>query len=230
MFGEARCLRRSINSRMARWGALSVWSLTGCIRISIAPSCPEELEVGQSGMVAANERNPGAIPTYRWEVFPPEAGVFLDPQMPVTMLESRQEGEVVIRLTASDGLFQVIADCQTTITTGSAVVVSLEVDPDPAVVGETTILLCSSVGGTEATTRTLEQIDGDPVTLTVLDEGAASFTPDEVGELTFRCVGESGDGRASEPSVVTVSVTSPSDDTSNENGGARPGRPGRGGF
>ena len=89
--------------------------LGGCDSISIEPSCPAELAVGESGTVAANEQNPGAIPTYLWQVFPPDAGTFTNPQELVTEFQALKEGEVVIRLTAGDGLYQVVSACTTRI-------------------------------------------------------------------------------------------------------------------
>jgi len=85
----------------------------GCTGISVAPSCPNELQVGESAPLLANELNPGAIAKYVWEVIPPEVGRVTDPTKPSTMFEATGEGEAVIRLTASDGLYQVISQCET---------------------------------------------------------------------------------------------------------------------
>lgn len=85
----------------------------GCTGISVAPSCPNELQVGESAPLLANELNPGAIAKYFWEVIPPEVGRVTDPTKPSTMLEATGEGKAVIRLTASDGLYQVISQCET---------------------------------------------------------------------------------------------------------------------
>lgn len=196
--------------------------LTGCTGISIAPSCPAELEVGQSGTVWANEEDPGAVPTYLWEAVPSDAGTFDDPAAPVTSFQASKEGEVTIRLTATDGLFQAVSQCQISVITGAIAVVSLEVEPDPVVVEGAGILSCSSVGDADAVAFTLEQLDGSPVTLTQLAEGVASFTPAETGELTFRCVGTTEDGRASEPSDLTVSVAEPPDGENGDDGGRTP--------
>lgn len=222
---------RKAAQRSVEWAALMLSMLAGCTGISVAPACPEELEVGQSVAVRANEENPGAIPTYTWEVFPSQAGTFADPSAPVTSFEAAKEGELTIRLTASDGLYQVVVECQISVIMTTSVVVSLTADPDPAVVGAATILSCSSAGETEAVTRTIEQLDGATVSLTVGEEGVATFTPDEVGELTFQCIGAGEDGRRSAPMVLTVSVIPPPDDTDNENddidGDRRPPRTGR---
>jgi hypothetical protein len=84
----------------------------GCTGISVAPSCPNELQVNESAPVLANENNPGAIAKYFWEVIPPQVGRVTDPTKPSTMFKATSEGEAVIRLTASDGLYQVISQCQ----------------------------------------------------------------------------------------------------------------------
>ncbi len=85
----------------------------GCTGISIAPSCPNELQVGESAPLLASEINPGEIAEYFWEVIPPQIGRVTDPTKPSTMFEATGEGDAVIRLTASDGLYQVISQCQT---------------------------------------------------------------------------------------------------------------------
>src|SRR3990172_7320399 len=92
---------------------VGVLGLVGCTGISVAPSCPNELRVNESAPVLANEINPGAIAKYFWEVIPAQVGRVTDPTKPSTMFEATGEGEAVIRLTASDGLYQVISQCQT---------------------------------------------------------------------------------------------------------------------
>lgn len=229
----------TLTSRLAGLWMPILCILSGCTSISIEPSCPDELEVGQSATVMANEQNPGEIPTYAWEAFPADAGTFDDSSAPNTSFLAQKEGEVILKLTASDGLYQMIAKCRTTVVPSVDVAVSLQVDPDPAVLGESAILFCSSVGETEAVTLTLEQVDGPTVPLSPLAEGVATFTPEEVGELAFSCVGATEEDRQSEPSVVTVSViASPNGngndnvndngaDNENDNNGRRPPRPGR---
>ncbi|MCH8243760.1 MAG: VCBS repeat-containing protein, partial [Planctomycetes bacterium] len=100
----------------------------GCTSISIQPSCPNELAVGESGRVAANELNPGEIAIYLWQVFPSDAGTFADPGQPTTTFQAAKTGEVLIRLTASDGLYQVISSCVTSIVEPTGVAVSLTAD------------------------------------------------------------------------------------------------------
>jgi len=92
---------------------LALSAAGGCTGISIAPSCPNELQVGESAPVLANEINPGAIAKYLWEVIPSQVGRVVDPTKPSAMFEATSEGEAVVRLTASDGLYQVISQCHT---------------------------------------------------------------------------------------------------------------------
>lgn len=204
------------------------WALlmSGCARISVAPSCPSELEIGESATLQANEQNPGAIPTYKWEVLPSEAGEFDPSDAPVTSFLAKEFGQATIRLTAADGLYQVTAICDITIVEAGDVAVSLSVDPEPPIVGEQATVVCRSVGETVAETRTMEQADGAPVELTFASEGVATFTPGEPGDLTFTCIGLSAGSRESEASTLTVTVVSPSDND-DDNGGREPIRPGR---
>ena len=204
-------------SRSALWWTLAACSLGGCTRISVEPSCPNELAVGESGAVQANETNPGAIPTYLWETFPSSAGEFAVPDAPVTTFQAKEPGNVTIRLTAADGLYQVVSECHTTVTEAEGVAVSLSVEPDSPVVGESAMLVCRSTGETVAEVRTIEQTDGTVVELNLVSEGVSTFTPDEPGEFTFTCVGDSRGGQESEPSTLIVTVVSPSDDTDNTN-------------
>jgi len=215
-------LTQAITSRFVRLWSLILCGLGGCTSVSIDPECPSELAVGESGSVWANEKNPGEIPTYQWEAIPPDTGTFADPAAPDTSFNAEKEGEVVLRLTASDGLYLAVGECHTVVVASVDVAVSLQVDSDPVVAGETAILFCSSVGEAEAVTRTLEQVDGSPVTLSPLSEGVATFVPTEVGDLTFSCTGSSETGRQSQPSLATVSVVAADDDD------GRTPRPGRG--
>lgn len=85
--------------------------VAGCTGISIAPSCPNELQVNESKPLLANEVHPGEIARYFWEVSSPQVAQVLDPTAPTTMLRGINEGEATIQLTASDGLYQVISFC-----------------------------------------------------------------------------------------------------------------------
>ena len=208
----------------------SCWLLAalGCTRISVAPSCPEELKLGESASLRANEENPGAIPTYKWEVSPSEAGEFDPLDAPVTTFLAKETGEATVRLTAADGLYQVIAECRITVLEVGDVAVSVSVSPDPPVAGEEATIACRSIGETVAETRTMEQTGGALVELDFVSEGVATFTPAQPGELSFTCVGRSAGGRESEPDTLTVLVLSEPDDdgadndNDNDNGGGRP--------
>ncbi len=91
---------------------LVMTALGGCTSISVAPSCPNELRVNESAPLHANEVNPGAIAKYDWEVIPPEIGQVADATKASTTFKATAEGEAVVRLTASDGLYQVISQCR----------------------------------------------------------------------------------------------------------------------
>ncbi len=192
-------------------------SFLACTVINVDPSCPVELEAGESGEVHANELGPGPVPTYHWEVIPPSLGRFTDATLPDTTFEALMPGEAVIRLTASDSLFQEIADCRTTIVLPSGLAVTLRAEPQRPFVGEITNLTCESIGQTTATQLTLEQVGGIEVTLTSTGEGTARFTPSQVGELRFRCEGRTSRGRDTAEALVTVTVTAPPPDNTNNN-------------
>lgn len=203
--------------------AVTALLIGGCTGISVNPTCPEELAIGESGPVVANERNPGAIAEYLWEVSPALAGTFEDPELPVTTFEASAAGSVIIRLTASDGLFVAVAECRTQVRP-PAPQVSLTGEPAEATVGEEVMLICSSVGQPQAVSYGIEQEDGDSVDLTPVSEGTASFQASSVGSVTFRCIGVGEDGQASEPATVTVSVSEAPDGTDDD--GDRPTRRG----
>ena len=192
-------------------------TLAGCSAISIAPVCPEELQVGESGTVRANKQDAGGIPTYLWEVFPPDAGVFADKNAPETTFEAQREVDVVIRLTASDGLYQVISQCSTRIRGTGEATVSMEASPGSGIVGETVTLTCSGLGEDEPNALVITQTEGDDVELTEVSDGVVTFTPTGVGDLTFSCVSEDADGNQSAPAEVTVTVTQSSEGNENDN-------------
>ena len=208
--------------RPVRCLAFVAIGLQGCTSISIAPTCPNEVTVGESGTVWAEELEPGAVPTYRWEAVPSDAVTFEDSASPITKFEALKAGEVIIWLTASDGLYQVTSQCRTSILELIDVAVSLTVEPIPTIVGESATLTCTSVGETEAVTLTLDEVGGATVTLASVAEGIATFTPAETGELTFQCIGRTEGGVPSEPDGVTIAVEEPDDG----NGGRPPPRGG----
>jgi hypothetical protein len=188
-------------------------------------------------MLQANEQNPGAIPTYKWEVVPAEAGDFDPADEAVTEFTAQEVGEARIRLTAADGVFQTTAECTLTVIEVGDVSVELSVTPAAPAVGESATLQCVSTGETVTATRTIEQTGGVTLELNFEAEGVATFTATDAGDYTFSCVGVSPGGIVSEPTTLQVTVPAPSsgdggDDNSNDNGnsnsGGRPGRP-RGG-
>jgi len=155
----------------------------GCTRITIAPECPETLRVGESGDVRANQENPCAIATYLWEVFPPEAGSFFNETQPNTTFEAAAEGTATLRLTASDGLFQMIDECTTTISGVEGAGVALSADPNPALVGDTVTLTCTDNGTLPSVVLAITQTEGGSVDLSQTAPGMASFITTEIGDL-----------------------------------------------
>ncbi|MCH7596402.1 MAG: hypothetical protein IID35_07570 [Planctomycetes bacterium] len=201
-------------------GLAYVLAACGCTRISVAPTCPEALVVGESGPVDANEVTPGAIATYAWEVFPSTAGTFADPNSASTTFEADAPGGVIIQLTAGDGLFIATGQCRTRIET-IGVIVELQAQPSPVVGGDSVTLTCTSVGDIGAVTFRIEQSGGTPVDLTTVSPGVVTVTTATAGELTFQCVGVGADGSESDPLSVTISVTEPPADTDGGRGGGR---------
>ena len=199
------------------WSGAILIAMAGCTSISIEPSCPEELRVGDSGTVRANEENPGAIAVYRWQALPPEAGRFANPAAATTEFQALREGEVVLRLTASDGLYQVISQCTTRVTGVAGVAAILNAEPAAPEVGETVRLTCDSIGQSQAVVRTIVQVDGEIVDLSEVSEGVVRFSAEQADDLTFQCTGENAEGMASEPTLLTVRVGSITDNA-NGNG------------
>lgn len=190
----------------------------GCTSITVDPECPSTLRVGDLGMVLANEMNPGAIARYRWEVMPADAGEFTDPTDPDTMFQALREVDAMLRLTASDGLYQVIADCTVLIRGVAEVAVTLRADPVDPEVDEVVTLTCGSVGESEATARIITFEDGPEIVMPVPGSlGVARFEPGRPGEYTFRCVGRNEAGTESQPVEISILVSRASD---NGNGNA----------
>lgn len=192
-----------------------------CTSISIAPECPTEMRVGESREVFANETNPGAIATYRWEVFPITAGTFSNATNPNTRFQALREGDALLRLTASDGLYQVISECHTQVQGFVNVAVRLLASDTSVNLLDPVTLTCESVGSTEAVTINIVQITGGIVDLIETAEGIVRFEADRTGDLMFRCVGENAAGEQSEPTFVTVNVATPntnSNSNANNNG------------
>lgn len=214
----------------AFWAASIAATLSSCTGISIAPSCPNALEVGESGVVAANEINPGAIARYEWTAIPIDRGNFDDATLPITRFNAVSDGEVTIRLTASDGLYQVISQCRITVgdagdppdppTMTDPPVVSLLVSPSTTTVGTEVLLTCTSSGATPAAEVFIDQTGGPAVEVFDIIPGVSSFDTTEEGTFTFQCVGVAADGTQSAPSTGSVEVSA--------GGGGRPPGGGRG--
>ncbi|MCH8148339.1 MAG: hypothetical protein IH987_10150 [Planctomycetes bacterium] len=196
----------------------------GCTSISIQPSCPNELTVGESGQVAANETNPGAIATYLWQVFPPDGGTFENPTQPTTTFLAAKTGEVLIRMTASDGLYQVVSACVTNIVESAGVAVSLTADVSEAAVDEPVRLTCTSIGASLALGVTIVQVDGAAGTLTEVLVGTSEFLATEPGEATFSCTGIDITAQLSDPATVTVTITGGGDGGNGNDNGSGGGR------
>jgi hypothetical protein len=183
----------------------------GCFKISINPTCPAELGVGDTGDLVANEVDPGAIPKYKWEAFPPTAVRITDPAVPTTTFDAMANGEVTFRLTASDGLFQVEGICKTLVATAPVTVtVTLVAAPQRLVQGESTLLTCTSTGATPAVSFVIDQSAGPLAELTTVAPGVAVAILNVAGDAVFRCIGTDANGNPSDPALVTVTVTRPS--------------------
>ncbi|MGB0716827.1 MAG: hypothetical protein ACPGXK_13170 [Phycisphaerae bacterium] len=202
--------------------ALGVTALGGCSPISIEPSCPNTLRVGESGPVSSNVVNPGGIPTYFWEAFPDGAGTFASATSPDTDFTPAIEGDVVIRLTAADGFYQVVSQCVISVEGTLGPTVTFSAAPQAALVGEPVALTCESTGSDPIGIFSVVQTSGGDVALTDGTEpGTATFTPTEIGDLTFRCVGETDNGLQSEAAFLVVTVNqnpSPDDGTGDDTG------------
>ena len=195
--------------------------LVGCEGISIAPSCPNSLMVGETGDVFAQVIDPGSIPFYFWEAIPDTAGVFTNPAVVDTSFQALEEGVVTIRLTASDGLFQVISECQIDVSGTVGLAVTLDADPVSTAVGEPITLTCESVGATPASELSITQPEGPIVEFEAVEPGVVRFEPERADEYVFRCVGAGPDAQLSPPAFVTVTVfleePPPSNGNANEN-------------
>jgi len=205
--------------------------LCGCTPISIAPVCPNSLRVGESGPVVSNVQDPKAIASYQWEAFPEGAGTFERPTAPDTRFTPSIEGDVVLRLTASDGLYQVISQCVTSVAGAVGASVALRAEPAAAIVGDIVTLTCSSNGTFDLSVFAITQTEGADVELTQESQSVATFTPLEIGDVTFRCVGETSSGAQTDPATVTITVnqTMPEPDSNpSGNGGDGTGSNGTG--
>lgn len=188
--------------------------------ISVMPTCPAELRIGESGPVKANEVNPGAIPLYEWDVEPTNAGRFGDATLNETTFEARAEGTARLRLRAADGLYEVTAYCEVRIAGAVELAVSLSASTMNPMTGETVTLTCESLGTTAATELTIRQTSGPRIRLTEVSAGVVTLVPLIAGAPVFECVGTSAAGADSEPSTLTLTVTdADGGDNGNDNDG-----------
>jgi hypothetical protein len=164
------------------------------------------LRVGESRALEANEQTPGAIATYLWQVFPASAGKIDGPTMADTSIEALQEGEMIVRLTASDGLFQVVADCIVPVVGLAPVEIALTASPNPGETGERVRLTCQSTGTVQAISHTISQLNGTPVELVVESDGVVTFVTEQVGARSFLCFAESPDGMITDPVSTIVTI------------------------
>lgn len=185
--------------------------------ISVAPTCPQELQIGDSGPVRANEVNPGAIPLYRWDVEPATAGRFTNPALNNTTFQALEAGTARLRLRAADGIYEVTAYCEVRVAGAAELAVALSALPPTATTGQTVTLSCASVGATPATTRTITQTSGPRIRLNPVSEGVVTLVPLIAGSPEFECVGRSDDGRQTPPSRLTLTVAAPGNDNDNGN-------------
>jgi len=176
----------------------------GCFKISVSPTCPAALDIGESATVAANPTTPGEIPSYQWLVIPTGAGTFADAEAPTTTFTAQLSGDATIRMVASDGLFVDVGECVVAIGGSVSLAVSLSVQPSSPTVDDTVTLTCTTTAGS-ADTLTIDQLNGTFVTLTETSSGVSTFDPPAIGDYTFRCIGESG-AESSQPATVTVTV------------------------
>lgn len=182
----------------------SALALAGCTGISIAPTCPNEMAVGESVTITGSVVNPGAIPMYAWTVDPPNAGSFQPDSEPVTTFTAGRAGDATIQLTASDGVFQVQSECVTRIT-AAPLMVTLRASPASPVTGDAVVLTCESTATVD--TFTITQTSGPTVNLTELADGQSRFDATTRGDLGFQCVGSVTGGQTSDPVTLTVTVT-----------------------
>ena len=87
------------------------------------------------------------------------------------------------------------------------VAVSLLVNPEEAVIGNSILMTCTSVGDEPVISFDITQTAGETVELTPILPGVVAFDAETVGTFTFECVGESVGGIRSAPVAGTVTVS-----------------------
>lgn len=203
----------SISSWLRAMVPLILFYSDGCIRITVNPQCPEQMEVGQVGGLIANEHNTGAIPTYSWVAVPAGRVDIEDPQAPDTTFEALRPGTVEFTLTAADGLFQMIDTCTTVIgSSGPDIDLEVRLTASPTTVepNGSTLLTCTSTGDTPVVSYTIDQLDGPFTEITEAIPGVSVVEfASAPGTYTFRCIGEDSDGNQSDPATVEVMLVRP---------------------
>lgn len=186
--------------------AIALLTVTGCTRITHTPQCPAQAGIGETVSITAAVSNPGQVARYAWEVIPAGGGTVADPRRVDTTFTPASNGSVTLRLHASDGLFTYINDC--VIQVGETnVAVSLLVNPEEAVIGNSILMTCTSVGDEPVISFDITQTAGETVELTPILPGVVAFDAETVGTFTFECVGESVGGIRSAPVAGTVTVS-----------------------
>jgi len=206
--------RRQVNHFIHGVTAAAVMVVSGCTRITHTPQCPEQAAVGEVVDITATVKNPGAVPRYSWEVIPSSSGTLGNADRLTTTFTPTVAGEVTLRLSAADGLFLYVDSCVINVFDAN-VEVSLLVNPEQAVIGNSVLLTCTSIGDDPASSFTITQTAGETVELIPILPGVVAFDAVTVGTFTFECVGESPGGIASDPVSGTVTVSQ---------GGRTPGR------
>lgn len=179
-------------------------AVPACTGISIAPTCPNELEVGESATVTGNVQDPGQVPTYEWTVDPANLGSFNPANAPVTTFTAARAGDAILQLTATDGVYLVQSECTTHIT-AAPIVVTLRASPTAPVTGDAVVLICESDATVD--TFTIRQTSGPTVTLANLQPGRVRFDAVQRGDYGFECVGATLEGEESDPVSLTVTVS-----------------------
>lgn len=198
--------RRQLICNTLGIGVSALLALGGCTRITHTPQCPAQAGVGQTVNISAAVANPGAVPRYFWEVIPEDGGTFADQRSLSTTFTLDVAREVTLQLSAADGLFLYINQCVIEVIDVD-VEVSLLVNPEEAVIGNSVLMTCSSVGDEPAVGLTITQTAGETVELIPILPGIVAFDAETVGTFTFECVGESTSGVATEPVIGTVTVS-----------------------
>ncbi len=196
-----------INKSLIRLHYLLAVALTvaaGCTAITIEPTCPNELNVGESGSVQANVRNPGAIAEYLWEVFPADAGTFASATSPDTTFEPAKEGEAIIRLTASDGLYQVVSQCSTLV--GDTALRVQPSCPNELSVGEPGSVQANPENAGDATEYLWEVSPADAGTFANASAPDTTFEAGQPGEAVITVTATDGTSQAVDQCVTNVSA------------------------